>query len=81
MRRRLEQRRQQVEFGAPFERQLLDLGRVVDEVRFVASLEVERRRLGRMRLRRGSFSPGTFDCGAGRISIGQIGSPVWRLKE
>ncbi len=26
-----------------------------------------------------SFSPGTFDCGAGRISIGQIGSPVCRL--
>ena len=28
-----------------------------------------------------SFSPGTFDCGTGRISIGQIGSPVWRLYE
>ena len=25
------------------------------------------------------FSPGTFDCGTGRSSIGQIGSPVSRF--
>ena len=37
-------------FLRPLERQLLDLGRVVDDVRFLAALEVVRLRLGRVRL-------------------------------
>ena len=28
-----------------------------------------------------SFSPGTFDCGTGLSTMGQIGSPVSRLNE
>ena len=82
MRRRREERRKRLCADRLGHRQLLDLRRVVDQVLFGAALEIERARVcvgcGCVG---GSFSPGTFDGGAGPHLIGQIGSPVRRLNE
>src|SRR5688572_5892468 len=51
--RRGEQWREQIELLRTRERELPDLWRVVDQVRFGAALEIVRRRLGDMRLRGG----------------------------
>ena len=64
------------------ERQLLDLRRVVDQVRlrFAPGTRTAPAWSG-CGCVGASFSPGTFDGGTGFISIGQIGSPVCRLNE
>ena len=77
--RRREERTELVLRGH-LQRLRLQLRREVDQIVERDALPIERRRLGRERLRRRGFSPGTSDCGTGRSSIGHTGWPVARSK-
>ena len=56
-----------------FEALRLELRREVDQIALDDAVARVRRRLGRERLRRVVFSPGTSVCGTGRSSIGHTG--------